>query len=581
MKNRMLPFYQAIPRLLLYQFVSFIILSFVTWGISTLCSLLMGLSGKAAITSGDLGFLFTHWQGYVIIVLVLLMVLCYMAIELNALVLYCDRLLDGDKPAVWQCMKEGFAALKKYGCKQGVLLIVYAVFLAPILGFGFSISLTGSFYIPRFITSVIASKPLLLTVVIIALAVLTVYIILNCFIMHGALLGGMTLKESSAASQKLVKRNWKNFIPEILIFIGLTLLVTVILLVVFSGLPLLIVRAIPMGEQALLFWEIFFCSLLMVVLLFMMLMAISFLMIKLSTLYRKYQTEGKWQYQKKEKKRHPFVIMAGALVLAVCILFSIFGAFHFDEVFHTQITAEIIGHRAGGYDAPENTVKGIETAYELGAAGSEIDIQRTSDGYYVVNHDADFSRVAGVDKKPSEMTLAEVKELRVDGEPVPTLEETLEAARDKVVLFVELKGETADEQMADDAVRIIKEMGMEDQTVLISLKYGLLEYIEQKYPEMQTGYLAFISFGQIEETPFDYMALEEEISTDNTIEAIHNKDKMIMVWTVNEEDDIEYFMTSDADAIITDSVKLAGEIKEQLKERDPLQIIIQKILSWI
>ena len=581
MKNRMLPFYQAIPRLLLYQFVSFIILSFVTWGISTLCSLLMGLSGKAAITSGDLGFLFTHWQGYVIIVLVLLMVLCYMAIELNALVLYCDRLLDGDKPAVWQCMKEGFAALKKYGCKHGVLLIVYAVFLAPILGFGFSISLTGSFYIPRFITSVIASKPLLLTVVIIALAVLTVYIILNCFIMHGALLGGMTLKESSAASQKLVKRNWKNFIPEILIFIGLTLLVTVILLVVFSGLPLLIVRAIPMGEQALLFWEIFFCSLLMVVLLFMMLMAISFLMIKLSTLYRKYQTEGKWQYQKKEKKRHPFVIMAGALVLAVCILFSIFGAFHFDEVFHTQITAEIIGHRAGGYDAPENTVKGIETAYELGAAGSEIDIQRTSDGYYVVNHDADFSRVAGVDKKPSEMTLAEVKELRVDGEPVPTLEETLEAARDKVVLFVELKGETADEQMADDAVRIIKEMGMEDQTVLISLKYGLLEYIEQKYPEMQTGYLAFISFGQIEETPFDYMALEEEISTDNTIEAIHNKDKMIMVWTVNEEDDIEYFMTSDADAIITDSVKLAGEIKEQLKERDPLQIIIQKILSWI
>ena len=581
MKNRMLPFYQAIPRLLLYQFVSFIILSFVTWGISTLCSLLMGLSGKAAITSGDLGFLFTHWQGYVIIVLVLLMVLCYMAIELNALVLYCDRLLDGDKPSVWQCMNEGFAALKKYGCKQGVLLIVYAVFLAPILGFGFSISLTGSFYIPRFITSVIASKPLLLTVVIIALAVLTVYIILNCFIMHGALLGGMTLKESSAASQKLVKRNWKNFIPEILIFIGLTLLVTVILLVVFSGLPLLIVRAIPMGEQALLFWEIFFCSLLMVVLLFMMLMAISFLMIKLSTLYRKYQTEGKWQYQKKEKKRHPFVIMAGALVLAVCILFSIFGAFHFDEVFHTQITAEIIGHRAGGYDAPENTVKGIETAYELGAAGSEIDIQRTSDGYYVVNHDADFSRVAGVDKKPSEMTLAEVKELRVDGEPVPTLEETLEAARDKVVLFVELKGETADEQMADDAVRIIKEMGMEDQTVLISLKYGLLEYIEQKYPEMQTGYLAFISFGQIEETPFDYMALEEEISTDNTIEAIHNKDKMIMVWTVNEEDDIEYFMTSDADAIITDSVKLAGEIKEQLKERDPLQIIIQKILSWI
>ena len=96
----------------------------------------------------------------------------------------------------------------------------------------------------------------------------------------------------------------------------------------------------------------------------------------------------------------------------------------------------------------------------------------------------------------------------------------LDASKDKVILFVELKGETADEQMADDAVRIIKEKGMQDQAVLISLKLDVLEYIEQKYPEMQTGYLAFISFGQIEDTPFDYLALEEEIATDDTIAAI-------------------------------------------------------------
>lgn len=179
------------------------------------------------------------------------------------------------------------------------------------------------------------------------------------------------------------------------------------------------------------------------------------------------------------------------------------------------------------------------------------------------------------------MTLEEVKKLRVDGEPVPMLEEMLDASRDKAILFVELKGETADNQMADDTVRIIKEKGMEDQAVLISLKYDLLDYIEQKYPEMLTGYLAFISFGQIEDTPFDYLALEEEISTDETIAAIHNKGKKVMVWTVNEEDDIEYFMTSDADAIITDSVKLAGDIKKRLSERTPLEIILQKAYSLI
>ena len=76
-------------------------------------------------------------------------------------------------------------------------------------------------------------------------------------------------------------------------------------------------------------------------------------------------------------------------------------------------------------------------------------------------------------------------------------------------------------------------------------------------------------------------ALEEEISTDETIAAIHDKGKMVMVWTVNEEDDIEYFMTSDADAIITDSVKISGEIKEQLSKRTPLEIILQKAYSMI
>ena len=313
----------------------------------------------------------------------------------------------------------------------------------------------------------------------------------------------------------------------------------------------------------------------------MALMSVSFFILKLTMLYKKYSSEGKWRYQKQDKKHHPFVITAVVLVLIFCVAFSVIGTIGFDEIFHTQITTEIIAHRAGGVEAPENTVKGIEVAYNLGAKGCEIDIQRTSDGYYVVNHDADFARVAGVAKTPDEMTLSEVKELRVDGEPVPTLEEMLDASRDKVTLFVELKGATADNRMADDAVRIIKEKGMEDQTVLISLKYNILEYIEQKYPEMQTGYLAFISFGQIENTPFDYLALEEEISTDETIAAIHDKGKKVMVWTVNDEDDIEYFMTSDADAIITDSVKLSGEIKENLSKRTPLEIVLQKAYSLV
>ena len=577
LKQRFQPFLQAIPQLLLFQFVSTVILTLVTLAVSLLGGLLLGLSGKAAVTSGDLSFLFTRWQGWVMIILLLAMVTIYVAVELNALIIFCNKILSGEKPSVWQCIKDGFAGLKKFLSLRGVIVIIYAVVLAPIFGLGFSISLTQNFYIPKFIMSVIEATPLFLTAYTIAAVFLTVVAFIYCFILHGALLDDMTMKEAGINSRKLFVKNWKNLLVELIIFAVLSFVVAALLIGVCGVLPLLIVSAIPMGEGVKTFLTIFFCVIIILLTAIVMYSYVSFLMIKLTSLYKKYTSEGEeWTYQPREKKRHPVVITLVVLLLVAACGFSVYAVNHFDELFKTQVDGNIVAHRAGGVEAPENTVKGIEVAHEYGALGCEIDIQRTSDGYYVVNHDADFERVAGVAKAPEEMTLAQVKELKVDGEPVPTLEEMLDASRDKVILFVELKGATADNQMAEDAVRIIKEKGMQDQAVLISLKMDLLEYIEEKYPEMQTGYLAFVSLGSIEDTPFDYLALEEEISTDDTIASVHAKGKKIIVWTVNEEDDIEHFMLSDADAIITDSVKLSREVKERLTNRSTAQIILEQ-----
>ena len=577
LKNRILPFFQAIPKLLTFQIVSGLVLTPLTWVISSLCGMLMGLSGKAAFTSGDIGFLFTNWQGYVIMVLVVLMAISYVAVEVNALVIYCGKLLNGEKPSVWRSIKDGCLAMKKYLNPRGLIIIFYAVILSPIVGLGFSVTLTSSFYIPHFIMSVINSTPLYLTAYIIFMTFLTVVEIIYCFILHGTLLDDMKIKEASVNSRRMVKRNLKNYIFEMICYFVLLTLITALLTLV-AAIPLIIAQFIPMGETAEKFFGILFTLIPSGVLLLMAMLSVSFFVLKLTMLYKKYSSGGEWTYQKQEKKHHPFMITAAVLALVGCIGMSFIGAYYFDEIFHTEITTEVFAHRAGGSEAPENTVKGIEVAYSLGAKGFEIDIQRTSDGYYVVNHDADFARVAGVSKKPNEMTLSEVKKLRVDGEPVPTLEEMLDASRGKGILLVELKGETADNQMADDAVKIIKEKGMSDQAVLISLKYDVLEYIEQKYPEMLTGYLAFISFGRIENTPFDYLALEEEISTDDNIDVIHEKGKKVLVWTVNEEDEIEQFMNGDADAIITDSVKLSGEIKEELINRTPIEVILQEFI---
>jgi len=250
---------------------------------------------------------------------------------------------------------------------------------------------------------------------------------------------------------------------------------------------------------------------------------------------------------------------------------------YFDQLFPVETNVRVIAHRAGGNEGSENTLSGLETAWRLGAYGSEIDIQRTKDDCYIINHDGTFKRVAGDSRKPEEMTLREVKKLSINGEHVPTFEEMLIASKDRMVLFTELKGNTADKQMGDDAVALVRQYHMEDECVLISLKYDVIDYIETNYPEIQTGFLTFASAGETAKLNCDYIGLEEESATVDAIASIHGEGKRVLVWTANERGSQKHFLCSQADGIITDNVSQAMDLITELEQRSDLDRMIDKI----
>jgi glycerophosphoryl diester phosphodiesterase len=280
----------------------------------------------------------------------------------------------------------------------------------------------------------------------------------------------------------------------------------------------------------------------------------------------------------RKKTRHKVGTLAtmAAVIIAV-VLITVF----FDRLFPVNSNVDVIAHRGGGNEGPENTVAGLEIARKAGAYGSEIDIQRTKDGHYIINHDGTFKRVAGVSRKPEEMMLKEVKKMSIDGEPVATIEEMLTASKGSMVLFIELKGNTADRKMADDAVRLVKGYQMEEECVLISLKYDIIDYIETTYPEIQTGFLTFASFGETAALNCDYLGLEEESATADTVNAIHNENKKVLVWTVNEAGSQKYFLCSRVDGIITDNVSQALKLFGELEDRSDLERMIDKIKTLL
>jgi len=98
----------------------------------------------------------------------------------------------------------------------------------------------------------------------------------------------------------------------------------------------------------------------------------------------------------------------------------------------------LYAHRGASSKAPENTVSAFQAALDDGANALELDIHRTADGHFVVAHDPDGTRLAGRAERIADTDLATLRRWNVGGEPVPTLDEMLDAFPD-TPLSIDLK----------------------------------------------------------------------------------------------------------------------------------------------
>ena len=101
----------------------------------------------------------------------------------------------------------------------------------------------------------------------------------------------------------------------------------------------------------------------------------------------------------------------------------------------------IIGHGGAAGLAPENTISSFKLGQESGAQILEADLRRTKDGKIVLCHDSTLKRTHGIDKKISQMTLAEIKDATGKlGKEVPELSEFIGMAKLPVNLDVKESG---------------------------------------------------------------------------------------------------------------------------------------------
>ncbi|MFY0255468.1 glycerophosphodiester phosphodiesterase family protein [Chitinophaga sp. 30R24] len=132
----------------------------------------------------------------------------------------------------------------------------------------------------------------------------------------------------------------------------------------------------------------------------------------------------------------------------------------------TQNKLVIIAHRGNHTQVPENTVAAIEEAIRCGADYAELDLRTTKDSQLVLMHDASVSRTTNGEGQVADMTLAELRQLKLTGAngsayQVPTFAEVLNACKGKLNIYLDFKD-------ADVAAtwQQIKAAGMEKQVVV-------------------------------------------------------------------------------------------------------------------
>lgn len=561
--------------------------------------LLLKSSGKSSLSSGDFVSTFLSLQGAGIFILALILLVILVAFDINAFIIISALARKGGSDiSLLQMLAISLKSIKNFLRPQGLLILIYVAVIIPLIGIGITISPMSNFTIPNFITEVIYNTPIYLAVYCGFLLIFTFITLKYFFFFHYCLLEGESIKDSLLKASRLMKGHWKSFIKDFFLKIGLRY-------AVFSFLYCLIVLSIiltldklKIGPGLAMFVLLNIAELFSI----LGLLAVPIIIYSVTDLFYRYNERDGYslknkiykteeyvrEAQKTKKKKGTkvrlFLVLAGIFLINSSIS-TVYGLF-FNKFAKLENKIALVAHRGGGNLGAENTIAGMEKAIKTGASWTEIDVQRTKDGYYVINHDSTFKRLTGIDKSSDEMTLKKIKSLRVKdlfneerpAQPVATLEEFIKVGQGKIGFYIELKGDTADKKMADDIVRLIKDKKLEKSTALLSLDLNLIKYIESKYPEMTTGYLYYFSLGEISDMPADILIMEEGEATTLNILKAHEAGKKVVVWTINSSDSINKFVKSDVDAIITDFVL---DVKAGIKERDArsdLQIVVDDIL---
>lgn len=537
-------------------------------------------AGIYAITGDTILTLITNPLSIAVLLLLLLIIGISIYVELGFYFLLADAQRKNEPYTLQSILKKLFKKIKYFFSIYSFVFVLYFVIIMPLAPIGLQGGITTRLYIPTFIVD-----ELFLTTrgMIIYFAAIGVILYIALRLIYSVY---FFVTEEKTNITGALKKSWKmskrkSFYNYFLVFIISTLYILfMIILIAIVCIPMIV--ADSFFNNGIVFFASISTTLAQIVLIIAggLLSPILFnLIVETAHTNEERRKYKGFKVSNVERK----ILQARWLKIAIVIaLIGTTGVNYYnlhDGVFVSETL--IVAHRGTKDEAVENSMTSLLDSIKIGADMMELDIQETSDQRFVVMHDYDLKRMAGINRKVYDMTLEELQQVEIyqNGytDTISSLDEFFDVAKEnKFKLLVEIKphGNESD-QMTENLIKLINEKGVKDLIVLQSLSLNAIDEVKKLDPSIKTCYVIPLVIGQLPITNHDYVALEDFSFSKRIIEEARANYKGIFAWTI--DDKLSEYLEYNIEGVITNVPQEAIELKEVFADQPIIYRFLKRL----
>ena len=533
------------------------------WLISRIFQLALTLAGEEHLDKNNILHILTNPYSFVILNLLVLIVAFFMFIEFSILTFTIYGQLTEKQYSFRSILDNAWNKTKNLAGFQTLFFIFYFLITIPTINLGVKSVLAKNLFIPKFISSEIMktnSGLIIWGLIMIVFAYLNLRLI---FTLPLTAVGDENILDSIKRSWELTKTGKRKLVLTILLFEIIYLLIAAVL----TGVITYICIYFDNDGNNPVIQTLFFSSISGIVFFLGVISKVTVITSLITVLIDHNEISEKLVNNLNEnKKKSRLVVTLTTVIIVVAVLMNGFNMYGNG----VNKNIETIAHRGYVAKGVENSIEALEGAAEVGADYVEFDIILTKDNKFVVMHDYNLKRLAGVNKRVQDMNFDEVVGLTIkQGDytsKIPSLEEFINKAKElNMNLVIELKPHGAEPpNYIDILIDEVKRLKLENYKFM-SLNSKVMEELETKVPTLETGYVIPLQFGNFHHSNVDFFVIEDFSYRDRLVEQARKENKQVFVWTINDPALITKYLQSPADGIITDEPELVKDEKDILE----------------